>query len=317
MTYKNLKKYLLDNINNEIGFDLIPQGIKSKLIFAVGDGASGTAAFLSSVMNECEISHSRYIHNDGIELKYRFISSGEYISIDKLCQVAEELIKRSGKSISSDALLLSCALSMLDGADYLILEMSEQIYRQIIKHTIPFALILAMDDDITVCELTDSAPTGINEIVALTNESNYDYISNKLNKNGARITYASPNKRTISSSTVFGTDFFHYDYLYKTRAINLCNIPLAHLAIESATALFSAPRPLIRIGISKANPINDLTLYSLSPTVLFREGNDDFLLFHNMKFKIAYESDEFAIPIENTVYCGNNDFIKEIKRKLK
>ena len=77
MTYKNLKKYLSDNINNEIDFDLIPQGIKSKLIFAVGDGASGTAVFLSSVMNECEISHSRYIHNDGIELKYRFISSSE------------------------------------------------------------------------------------------------------------------------------------------------------------------------------------------------------------------------------------------------
>ncbi len=317
MTYKNLKKYLSDNINNEIGFDLIPQGIKSKLIFAVGDGASGTAAFLSSVMNECEISHSRYIHNDGIELKYRFISSGEYISIDKLCQRAEELIKRSGKSISFDALLLSCALSMLDGTDYIILEMSEQIYRQIIKHTIPFALILAMDDDITVCELTDSAPTGINEIVALTNESNYDYISNKLNKNGARITYASPNKRTISSSTVFGTDFFHYDYLYKTRAINLCNIPLAHLAIESATALFSTPRPLIRIGISKAIPINDLELYSLSPTILFRDGKSDFKLFHKLKFKIITDNQEFAIPTEDTVFCGKRAFIEEIKRKLK
>ena len=178
-------------------------------------------------------------------------------------------------------------------------------------------MILAIDDDALTQEIIDHAPVGLEEIIALSKKDNFDYISTQKSSAGAKVTYASPNKRTIASSTVFGTDFFHYDYLYKTRALNLNNIPLAHLAIESATVLFSAARPLMRIGIYNASLTNDLELYSLSPAILLREGKDDFSLFHKMKFKTVYENDELSFPVEDTVFCGNRDFINKIKRTLK
>lgn len=317
MTYKNLKKFLSNNINTETKFDLIPKGIKSKLIFVVGDMAKNTASFLSSIMNECKIEHSRYIFDESAEIKYRFIKSGVPVPMDDICQCAEYLIKKSNKSINSDELLLICALELLYGSEYLILEMSEELYRKIIRYVAPYALILAIDDDALTQEIIDHAPVGLEEIIALSKKDNFDYISTQKSSAGAKVTYASPNKRTIASSTVFGTDFFHYDYLYKTRALNLNNIPLAHLAIESATVLFSAARPLMRIGIYNASLTNDLELYSLSPAILLREGKDDFSLFHKMKFKTVYENDELSFPVEDTVFCGNRDFINKIKRTLK
>lgn len=61
MTYKNLKKLLANNLitENNMVFDLIPSGIRSKLVFIVGDSTSNTGAFLSSVMRECGFSYSR------------------------------------------------------------------------------------------------------------------------------------------------------------------------------------------------------------------------------------------------------------------
>ena len=313
MTYLNFKKYLSENANTEQSFDLMPNGIKSKLLFAVGEGAANTVSFLSAIMDECKIPHSIYIHDERTEPKFRFVKRGKHLSIDEICQCATNLIKSSEKEINAEELQLLCALNLLDDTEYLILEMSEKAYKSIIKSVAPFALILTADDQ----SIIDNAPSVIKEIIYLTSNNDYDYISSKKNKNGARITCASQNKRTIFDSNVFGTYFYHYDYLYQTKAIDLDNIPLAHLAIESATAIFSAPRPLMRIGISKANPINDLTLYSLSPAVLFREGENDFQLFHNLKFKVVTENDKFSIPTENTVFCGSKNFIKEIKRNLK
>ena len=317
MTYKNLQKFLSNNINTEIKFDLIPKGIKSKLIFIVGDKATNTASFLSSIMHECKIDHSRYSFDESIEIKYRFIKSGAFVPIGDICHSAEHIINKSNKSINSDELLLTCSLELLCESEYLIVAMNEQFYRKIIHTVIPYALILVINNDNLVQDIIEHAPIGLEEIISLSKKDNFDYISNQRSYSGAKITYASPNKLTIVSSTVFGTDFFHYDYLYKTRAIDLNNIPSAHLAIESATVLFSAARPLMRIGIYNASLINDLELYSLSPAILLREGKDDFSLFHKMKFKTVYENDDLSFPVEDTVFCGNRDFINKIKRILK
>ena len=85
---------------------------------------------------------------------------------------------------------------------------------------------------------------------------------------------------------MFGTSFYHYDYLYHISTLDLNNLPLAHLAIESASVLFSAPRPYIYKGLEKARLLYDLKLFSLSPTVLLWEGNDDFILHHKVKSQI-------------------------------
>ena len=107
MTYKNLQKFLSNNINTEIKFDLIPKGIKSKLIFIVGDKATNTASFLSSIMRECKIDHSRYSFDKNTEIKYRFIKSDELLPMGDICKCAEHLINKSSKSINSDELLLT------------------------------------------------------------------------------------------------------------------------------------------------------------------------------------------------------------------
>ena len=108
MTYKNLKKFLSNNINTETKFDLIPKGIKSKLIFVVGDMTTNTASFLSSIMNECKIEHSRYIFDESAEIKYRFIKSGVPVPMDDICQCAEYLIKKSNKNPSAVCICILC-----------------------------------------------------------------------------------------------------------------------------------------------------------------------------------------------------------------
>lgn len=114
-----------------------------------------------------------------------------------------------------------------------------------------------------------------------------------------------------------GTSFYHYDYLYHLSTLDLNNVSLAHLAIESARVLISAPRPYIYKGLKTVKIPYDLTLYSLSPTILFREGENDFKLHHRLKFKTITIDDKFEIPTENTIFCGSKEYIETIKEKLK
>ena len=124
MTYKNLKKFIVNNSNDTKNFDLAVNLAKSKIIFVVGNTASNTADFLSSIMNECKIPYSRYINYDKLELKNRFLKLGAPISIDEICTSADRIIKRYNKSISNKALMLLMALDMLVGEEYTIIELS-------------------------------------------------------------------------------------------------------------------------------------------------------------------------------------------------
>ena len=83
MTYRSLKTFINNNIqpNNANIFDLIPIGVKSKIIFVVGNHANSSAAYLSSIMTVCEIGHSHFIDNENLDINKRFLQDGAPISI--------------------------------------------------------------------------------------------------------------------------------------------------------------------------------------------------------------------------------------------
>lgn len=287
MTYRSLKNFINQNTNehNAKIFDLISNDIKSKIILIVGNRASNVGAFLSSIMSSCEIEHARYINSDKIPLNKRFLVNQNQVDQETICSNAENILKISKKSLSNDDLLFSLATSFYD-KEYIIIEMSETYYINAAKYISPFALVLCINDDAKSKFLIENAPQGTKEIITFSEKDNFDYISNQTNANGTRITFATKNKIIISDANLFGTSFYHYDYLYHISALDLNNVPLAHLAIESATVLFSAPRPYIYKGLENAVPLYDLKLFSLSPTVLLWDGDDDFILHHKVKSKI-------------------------------
>ena len=317
MTYRSLKTFINKNTrpNNIKIFDLLSFDIKSKIILVIGDGASNTATYLSSIMSSCEIKHFHF-KNENIDTNKRFLQNSVPISTESLCENAENILKATKKNLSNDDLLFCLALSFCN-SEYTIIEISEEYYNHIKDSILPFALILTLPSDEKVNNLIEGANERVKEIISLSEKDNFDYISSKYNQKGARITLASPNKITVAGSDLFGTSFYHYDYLYHTSALDLNNVSLAHLAIEAAIALFSAPRPYIYKGIETARVPYDLTLYSLSPTILLREGGNNFKLHHKLKFKTATESDEFEIPRENTIFCGGKEYIEQTKEKLK
>ena len=210
---------------------------------------------------------------------------------------------------------MELALSLCD-SEYLIFETSEEYYAKIKDKISAFALILAIDDDKKAESIIENAHPKVKEIINLSQKDDFDYISNKTNSNGARITYVSKNKITVANSDLFGTSFYHYSYLYHISALDLNNIPLAHLSIEAASVIFNSPRPYIYKGLEKAKIPHDLILYSLSPTILLCE-NDNFKLHHKLKFKIFTQDSEFEIPKDNTIFCGDKKYIESIKNKLK
>ncbi len=319
MTYKHLKKFLADNTRTEniMAFDLIPNGIRSKAIFIVGESTGNTGAFLSSIMSECNISHSRYINSEGLDLKNRFINLNSVIDINKLCESAKYTIKKCKKLISNDTLLFILSLDLLDGSEYIIIEISEMLYSDVIEIFTPNAIIFALNDDKKAEKYIQNAPLGVAEIITLSQNENKDYISNSKNANGARISYASQNKITPFRANLLGTEFYHFNYLYHIPTIDQRAIPHAHLAIEAAAALFAPSKPLIYKGLENARPTDDFEIYSISPNVLLWKGEQNFELYHKMKYKIVTNKDEFATPTENTVFCGDTAFIAEIKEKLK
>lgn len=287
MTYRSFKNFINHNTNNhnEKIFDLISNDIKSKIILIVGNRASNVGEFLSSIMCTCDIEHTRYVNADKIPVNKRFLIGQNQIDQEIICNNAESILKSSKKTLSNDDLLFSLAIS-LGSKEYALIEMCEDYYIKIAHKISPFALVLCIDNDKRAEFIIDNAPQGIKEIISLSQKDNFDYISNKINDNGARITLASANKITIADANLLGTSFYHYSYLYHISALDLNNVSLAHLAIESASVLFSAPRPYIYKGLENARPIFDFELYSISPTVLIWKGEDEFVLHHKIKSKI-------------------------------
>ena len=318
MTYKKLKKYILENqsTSEDQFFDFLPKNIKTKIILTVGDKTSNASAFFSSIMRAYNIPHSRYSTAEHIELKNRFLRSLSPINIDELITSAERIVKRSQKMISSENLLFLLAINLLCNNEYLLVDVSVDLYKHLIDKINPYAIILAVDNDDKAEEIIASAPADTKYIISLCQRDDYSYRPTVTAPCGAIVSYASKNKITVKSADIMGTDFFHYDYLYHIPTIDQKNIPLAHLAIESASLIFAAIRPKIYEGLNTARDLYDLELYSLSPAVYLRNGNDDFLLHHRMKFNIITDNADFTPPTQNTVFCGNVDYIDKIKKCL-
>ena len=318
MTYRALKIFINGNTqpNNKKIFDLISTDIKSKIILVVGDRASNTASFLTSIMNACGLSYVHYTNNKDLTPFKRFFNNTHPISMDMICEKAEEILKATKRTLSNNDLFFSLALH-LSNDEYTVIEMDEDYYYHTKDHFSPFALILTLDNDTKIQSIINDAPSETKEIISLSNQDDFDYISTKTNKNGARITFASPNKIIVSNAALLSTSFYHYSYLYHISALDLNNVSVAHLAIESASIVFNAPRPYIYKGLDSAKLPHDLTLYSLSPTILLREGKNDFKLHHRLKFKIVDKNIDFSIPAENTVFCGDKEYINNIKEQLK
>ena len=295
---------------------MISKDIKSKIILVIGDGATNAASYLSSVMLSCGISYFHYTNNENIDVNKRFLYNGIPILQEALCENAENIIKSSKKLLSNDDLFFALTVS-ISNEEYAIIEMSEDYYCHTKNYFSPFALILAIKNDEIANKIIENAPCGIKEIISLSQKDDFDYISTQTNQNGTRITLASPNKITVSGADLFGTSFYHYSYLYHISSLNLNNVSLAHLTIESASVILNTPRPYIYKGLEAARIPHDLTLYSLSPTILLYEGINDFKLHHKLKFVTVTENDEFVYPKENTLFCGNKEYIEQIKEKLK
>ncbi len=314
MTYRALTTFINKNTNphNNKIFDLMSYDIKSKIIFVIGNGACNTAEYLSSIMSACNASYLHYIDTPDTDLNKRFLQNGNQFSLDVLCEKAESILNKCKRNLSNDDLMLCLALSF-DNVEYTIVEIKCEYYNEIKDVIAPFALIITENDE---QNLIENVPYGTKEIIAISNDANYDYVSSKYTRNGARITFASPNKITISNGDLLGTSFYHYDYLYRISALDLNNVPLAHLSIEAASVIFNTPRPYIYQGLAKATAPKDLSLYSLSPAILLRNGENNFKLHHKLKFKVITMNDEFEIPSESTVFCGDANYIQSIKNKL-
>lgn len=315
MTYKNLVKFIKEN-NNENVFDLIHPCVKSKIIFAVGKSSTNVASMLSSVMNVCEISHSRYVSAEHFELRDRFIRSNEQISIDEICRSASKIRKKSKSLISSNDLMLALALSLLDG-EYIIIEMSEKYYQSIINRITfsPFAVLFCSFDDEYNANLIAQAPSSTH-ICALSQAPRYDYLHTE-NENGRKTVFASPNKLTLKSSDLLGADFYHFSYLYRLPCIDLDNLLLATLVIESATALFDTPRAYIYKGLASTTLPCDLKIFSISPTVLLKIGSDDFTLPKGFDFEKITNLVPSQRPASNTIFYGNADYIEKVKKAIR
>ncbi len=318
MTYKNLKKFLSQNdfINNDFPFDLMPHGIKSKIILSVGDSTGNALSFLSSVMRCCDIPHQRYSCAPCLDLKNRFVFSTK-TDIDTLCDTADKILKKCKKMISNEDLLLILALYLLDNNDYLLLDVTKEQYTKAITYLSPFAIMLAIDNDKEIKEMVSLSPSQTKYIVAQSQVDDFSFIPSQKAPNGASICYASRNKITIKSASIFGTDIFHYDYPYHIPTIDQRSISLAHLAIEASGLVFSVAKSQIAKGLKNASDIYDLTLYSIFPSVFLRLGDADFVLHHNMKYKIITKDDDIIKPTESTIFCGDEEFLTKVKKIIK
>ena len=314
MTYKHLTKFIKENIY-ESNFDLTALAVKSKIIFAIGGGASNVCAMLSSIMYECEIPHSRYINIDYFDLRDRFLNNNDSVSLDKICKNAEKIKKMANSIISGDDLLFCLSLSLLDG-EYILIEMSEEYYKSLISRInfSPFAILLCSLDDKKNEELIKITPN-TTHVCALSQKENYDYIR-PIDKNGRKTALVSKNKYLVKSTNLLFADFYHFSYLYRLPCIDSNNIFLATLAIESATLLFSAPRPYIYKGLSNAMLPCELKLISISPIILLKIGDDNFKLPKGLSCDKITEVIPSQKPTQNTIFYGNKEYIDKIKKAM-
>ena len=314
MTYKHLTKFIKENIY-ESNFDLTTLDVKSKIIFAIGDGASNVCAMLSSVMNACEIPHSRYINMDYLDLRDRFLRDNNSISLDETCKSAEKIKKMANSIISSNDLLFCLSLSLLDG-DYILIEMSEEYYKSLIGRInfSPFAILLCSLDDKKNEELIPITPS-TTHICSLSQKENYDYIR-PADENGRRLALVSKNKYLVKSTNLLFADFYHFSYLYRLACIDSNNILLATLTIESAALLFGAPRPYIYKGLSNAVLPCDIKLVSILPIILLKIGDDNFKLPKGLFCDKITEIIPSQKPTKNTIFYGSKDYIDKIKKAM-
>jgi len=321
MTYKHLKSFIESNNTAFTGkiFDLIPKGIKSKIIFAVGNRANESADYLSSVMNGMGIAHSRYIDTASIELKDRFIKNGEYFTIPDLTTLADGIIKSCGKEISSAELCTLLALNLLaNGNEYLILEMSDSFYTDLMAKRLKAThavLLTTFDDSVTVSEAKQIRKP-CKHIFAISQKEDYDYISSKTNKNGVKISYVSENKAVLFRSDILGTEFFYNGQEYKISSFDLNNILPASIAVECARAILCCTYPQAYNGLKNTHLSRDIALHSVCPTVLLSE-RADFKLDKGLKFKTVTEADGIILPTEDTLYIGSFEYLEKIKNAVK
>lgn len=314
MTYKNLVNFIKEN-THKAAFDLTFPKVKSKVIFTIGEGASNVSAMLSSVMSACEIPHSRYINIDYFKLRDRFIRHENPILIDELCKAAEKIKRKAKSNISSDDLLFTIALSLLDG-EYIIIEMSEDFYKSVINRIDfePFAILLCSLDDEKNADLIKTLPCKTH-FCALSQKENYDYIRHA-DENGRKMAFVSQNKYFVKSSNLLFADFYHFSYLYRLHTIDQSNIILAILVIESAALLLGAPRAYIYKGLSSAILPDDLNLNSLEPIVLLRIGDDNFNLPKGLICEKITDIIPSHRPSSNTVFYGNIEYIIQVKKAM-
>lgn len=287
MTYKHLKQFIENNIavfptSKASKFKI---NFNTKIIFIVGEDASNVASFLSSVMSAKGIEHARYINSDRVELKDRFLQNGVSVDTKDITISAGLLLRRTQKLISNDELLCGVALEILKG-EYLLIEVSYQCCKDILENTkiVPHTLILTSIEDEKNEELIDLSPEGAGEIISATSKENPDYISTARNKNGTRISYASPNKISAPLSKLLeGTRFFYFSDMFYIQSLNLCNVRLAALTIEVARISLSLTNHKIRAGLKNASLIYDLKLNSLDPITFINVGNKEYELHHQIK----------------------------------
>ena len=266
-------------------------------------------------MYECEIPHSRYINIDYFDLRDRFLNNNDSVSLDKICKNAEKIKKMANSIISGDDLLFCLSLSLLDG-EYILIEMSEEHYKSLISRInfSPFAILLCSLDDKKNEELIKITPN-TTHVCALSQKENYDYIR-PIDKNGRKTALVSKNKYLVKSTNLLFADFYHFSYLYRLPCIDSNNIFLATLAIESATLLFSTPRPYIYKGLSNAMLPCELKLVSIAPIILLRIGDDNFNLPKGLSCEKITEVIPSQKPTQNTIFYGNKEYIDKIKKAM-
>lgn len=249
MTYKKLKNLLLDNMANIIDFDLAGISVKSKIILCVGKRADTVSAYLSSIMSECGISFSRYTNDEKLELRNRFARLGSPVDDWELCRSADIICKSTSSALASEVLLVLMALSLLDGAEYLLIDLSYDLYEHIFERINPFAVIFTDGNDDKNEFLAQSVPSGAKEIVIFSEKEDFDYISRHTNTFVARINYASSNKATVFRKSPLGTEFFYFDKPYRISSRDESLVNSANIALTAARALFSPTSDELFLGI--------------------------------------------------------------------
>ena len=317
MTYKHLISFIKSNPSSASDPVLQTQwqNIKSNLIFIVGDNSGAVSCYLSEIMNVAGILYARYIGIDEIELKNRFGDGNSDLELQKLCASAGKILKRTKKQISNEALLFLTALDTLDEEEkYLLIDVSEDFYSNVLSKCTfdPYSVIFCSDD--THIDLVQSSAR---EIICLTQEEIFDIISQKKNRNGVRISYASPSKKSLSSAGIMGCSFYYNEHRYSIKSPKRQNIMPACIAIETAISIFGCTKAMINKGLSRATLPVDLRLICINPNIFFTTNELDLSEKILKDYTIIKDGDYFCTIKENTVFCGSNDFLDTVQIKLK